>query len=210
MPVSEIAKLASAVPGPTNKRALTQHRPGGRTTDFLAQYGLNLIDVHVRPDFRGPAPDGTLDLDMRLTAMGSINEHGMISQQIAKEAGMPDRKSMLNKIEEGMKVYDNKGGEIGTVEFIHFSEADGGDHPVAAAPSDEPTESDLMKVVRKMFGADNLPRELRERLLMHGFIRMDSAGLFGSDRYVMFDQIAKVDARGVYLGVEDTDGLLKA
>jgi hypothetical protein len=123
---------------------------------------------------------------------------------------MSERTHMLNKIEEGMKVYDNKGGEIGTVEFIHFSEANGGDHPIAASPSEEPTEPGLMDVVRKMFGADNLPRELRERLLMRGFIRMDSAGLFGADRYVMFDQIAKVDARGVYLGVADTDGLLKA
>jgi hypothetical protein len=123
---------------------------------------------------------------------------------------MPERKSMLNKIEEGMPVYDNTGDEIGTVEFIHFSEADGGEHPVAAAPPEQPTRSDLIDFIRKMFGADDLPREIHERLLMHGFIRIDSAKLFGSDRYVMFDQIDKVDAHGVHLGVKDSVNLLKA
>jgi len=123
---------------------------------------------------------------------------------------MPQRKNMLNSIEKGMKVYDNTGDKIGTVEFIHFSEAGGGEHPVAAAPPEQPTRSDLTDFIRKMFGADDLPREIRERLLMHGFIRMDSARLFGSDRYVMFDQIDKVDAKGVHLGVKDSENLLKA
>jgi hypothetical protein len=45
---------------------------------------------------------------------------------------------------------------------------------------------------------------------MKGFIKMDSAKLFGSDRYVTFDQVAKVDSKGVHLGVEDTENLLKA
>ena len=123
---------------------------------------------------------------------------------------MSDRKSMLNMIDEGMNVYDNRGDEVGTVEFIHFSEADGGEHTAAAAPPKEPVQSDPVDFGRKIFGADNLPKELRERLLMHGFIRMDSAKLFGSDRYVMFDQIARVDGKGVHLGVEDTENLLKA
>jgi hypothetical protein len=59
-----------------------------------------------------------------------------------------------------------------------------------------------------MFGSDNLPEELRERLLMHGFIKVDSAKLFGADRYVMMDQIAKVEKSGVHLKV-DSDELLK-
>ena len=92
---------------------------------------------------------------------------------------MSDRKSMLNMIDEGMNVYDNRGDEVGTVEFIHFSEANGGEHTAAAAPPKEPVQSDPVDFERKIFGADNLPKELRERLLMHGFIRMDSAKLFG-------------------------------
>jgi hypothetical protein len=44
---------------------------------------------------------------------------------------------------------------------------------------------------------------------MHGFIKMDSAKLFGGDRYVMLDQIAKVENNAVHLRVEDHEGLLK-
>lgn len=122
---------------------------------------------------------------------------------------MTDRKSMLNMIEEGMKVYDNEGDEVGTVEFIHFSEADGDDYPAAAALPEEPVQSDLIDFVGKIFEADNLPKELRERLLMKGFIKIDSAKLFESDRYVMSDQIVEVDSKGVHLGVDDTENLLE-
>jgi sporulation protein YlmC with PRC-barrel domain len=123
---------------------------------------------------------------------------------------MSDRKNMVNKIKKGMKVYDNSGDEIGTVEFIHFSEADGSKRPVAATPPEQPTEPDLVDLIRKMFGTDKLPQEIHERLLMRGFIRMDSAKLFGSDRYAMFDQIDSVDSKGVHLGVADMEDLLKA
>ena len=116
---------------------------------------------------------------------------------------------MLNMIEEGMKVYDNNGEEIGTVEFIHFSEANGKELTLAASLPDEHEEADLVGFIRKLFGSDNLPEELRERLLMNGFIRVDSARFFGADRYVMLNQIAKVEKNGVHLRVEDSEGLLK-
>jgi len=109
-----------------------------------------------------------------------------------------------------MKVFDNRGDEIGTVEFVRSSEASGSKGPVAAAPPDEPTEPDLVDVIRKMFSSDRLPKEMHERLLMHGFIKVDSAKFFGADRYVMLDQIGDVDKRGVHLKVEDSEGVLRA
>lgn len=115
----------------------------------------------------------------------------------------------LNMIEEGMKVYDNNGEEIGTVEFIHFSEANGEEFTLAASLPDEHEEADLVGFIRKLFGRDNLPEELRERLLMNGFIKVDSARFFGADRYVMLNQIAKVEKNGVHLRVADSEGLLK-
>ena len=121
-----------------------------------------------------------------------------------------DRNEMLNKIEEGMSVYDSKGEKVGTVEFIHFSEADESRTPGAASsPSDLPHRPFPVDILGKIFGTDDLPKEMKERLLMKGFIKMDSAHLFGSDRYVMFDQIAKV-SDGVHLRVEDSEGLLKS
>ena len=123
---------------------------------------------------------------------------------------MSERDDMVRLIKEGMKVYDNKGDEIGTVEFVRSSEAGISQHAVAASPSDEHVEPNLFDIMTKMFSSDNLPEEMRERLLMHGFIKMDSAKLFGADRYVMLDQIAKVEKNGVHLKVEDSEELLKA
>ncbi|MFO7740363.1 MAG: hypothetical protein R6V46_17930 [Desulfatiglandaceae bacterium] len=123
---------------------------------------------------------------------------------------MIDRDNMLRVIKKGMKVFDNRGDEIGTVEFVRSSEAVGFKGPVAAAPPDEPIEPDLVDVIRKMFSSDRLPKEMHERLLMHGFIKVDRAKLFGADRYVMPDQIEKVDKHGVHLKVADSEGVLKA
>jgi len=122
---------------------------------------------------------------------------------------MPDRDSMFRMIRKGMKVYDNKGDEVGTVEFVRSSEAGSSEHPAAAVPAAEAAEPDLVDVIGKMFSSDNPPKELRERLLMHGFIKVDSAALSGADRYVMLDQIEKAAENGVHLKVEDSERLLK-
>lgn len=123
---------------------------------------------------------------------------------------MSDRDNMLGMIEKGMKAYDNKGDEVGTIEFIHFSEANGSQSTGAASLPDEPANASLLENISKGFRSDNLPEELRERLLMHGFIKIDSAKLFGADRYVMLDQIAKVEENAVHLNVADSERLLKA
>jgi hypothetical protein len=63
------------------------------------------------------------------------------------------------------------------------------------------------------FGAmgpdDDLPDSGRDRLLQQGYIRIDSAGLFASDRYATADQIAQVGNDGVHLTV-DRDALMTA
>ena len=123
---------------------------------------------------------------------------------------MPDRDDLIRMIKKDMKVYDNNGDEVGTVEFIRSSEAGNSERVVAAALPDESAEPDLVDVIGKMFSSDNLPKEMRERLLMHGFIKVDSSKLFGADRYVMLDQIEKVEKNSVHLKVADSEGLLKA
>lgn len=40
---------------------------------------------------------------------------------------------------------------------------------------------------------------------MHGFIKVDSAKLFGADRYVMMDQISIVEKSAVHLNVDRDD-----
>jgi hypothetical protein len=50
---------------------------------------------------------------------------------------MSDSKTMLSKIEKGMKLFDNKSAEVGMVEFVHFSEAGGARHTGAASLPDD-------------------------------------------------------------------------
>jgi len=110
--------------------------------------------------------------------------------------------SMLTRIKEGMKVLDRSGDKIGDVDYVYF----GDDNPAtpeveAATTSDrEPREETLVDVVAEAFTTDDMPKELRERLKLHGFIKV-STGMLRSDRYAMPEQIASVAGDEVHLNV---------
>jgi len=57
---------------------------------------------------------------------------------------MADCESVLSIIEEDMKIYDIKNVKVGTVEFIHFSEASGASNSDVATPSDKPIQPALV------------------------------------------------------------------
>ena len=116
----------------------------------------------------------------------------------------------LRNIEEGMKVFDRERHEIGKVEYVQFGDDDPETAEVeAAAPNtlDERTPT-LVDVVADAFGDDDLPEEIRERLLQQGFVRIDANGLFAADRYVTPEQIASVTGDGLMLNVSK-DELVK-
>ena len=116
-----------------------------------------------------------------------------------------NRENLLKSIEKGMKVDDVDGKNVGKVEFVHFSEANG---TVAASPPDESVVSGVIEIIRDAFSTEKMPQELQERLLMHGFIRVDGPVLFGADRYVMPEQIASLENDTVCLKV-GRDKLIK-
>lgn len=143
----------------------------------------------------------------------------------AREGG---RAALLNRIEEGMEVFDAAGDKIGTVEGLFFGansdlverevddvddDADGTldrmyypgtDEPLSdgqPVPAVGPELPELDDVAEALGGESDIPEVLRKRLLQHGFIRIDSAGLFAGDRFAMPDQIRAVDAEGVRLSV---------
>lgn len=122
---------------------------------------------------------------------------------------MSSRDNPLSMIKKGMKIFDNTGDHIGTVEWVHFGEAEGPPATGAASPTTAPAQPDWVEMIGNAFSSDNLPKELRERLLMRGFIKMDSKKLFGAESYVMVDQIDRVEKDGVHLVVADSEGLLK-
>jgi hypothetical protein len=120
---------------------------------------------------------------------------------------------MLTRIYEGMTVYDSAGEKIGTVERIYFGEVsqeadERGGGPETATSPDRGESWLIEDVAKAIFVGDRVPEPLRQRLLRHGFIRIDSAGLFAADRYVTPGQIADVSDDRVTLRVT-RDQLIK-
>lgn len=119
--------------------------------------------------------------------------------------------STLKFVEEGMKVFDRERHEIGKVEYVQFGDDDPETVEVeAAAPNtldrrDRPFVYDLAMAFT---AGDDLPEELRQKLLEQGFVRIDANGLFAADRYVTPGQIDSVSAEGLMLNVTK-DELLK-
>jgi hypothetical protein len=66
----------------------------------------------------------------------------------------------------------------------------------------------IVDFTEAIFPSDQLPEAIHQRLLHHGFIRIDRSGLFAADRYVMPDQIAGVSEDRVTLRVTQ-DELVK-
>lgn len=112
---------------------------------------------------------------------------------------MAMREDMLRGIRKGMRVLSSDGVEVGTVEFVHSAEGAGPGGTAAASLPDQPDRTGLLETIAEAFRPDTVPEELRERLLMHGFIRIDSAGLFAADRFVMLKDVASVKDEAVRL-----------
>lgn len=115
--------------------------------------------------------------------------------------------NVLHTIREGMKVLDASNHEIGHVDWVQF----GNDNPSTPAQEAESIEGmevnrdTLMDNIVDAFRVDDLPLDIRERLLMQGFVRIDSEGLFAADRYVLPDQIAGVSGDKLTLTVDKSD-----
>lgn len=117
----------------------------------------------------------------------------------------------LRNVEQGMKVYDSARHEIGKVEYVRFGDDDPMTPEVEAAgtsayPEDE--NNSILENIAEAFHSDDLPEEVRQRLLSQGFVRLDADGLFAADRYITPDQISSVTSEGVTLSVSKDD-LLK-
>jgi hypothetical protein len=115
--------------------------------------------------------------------------------------------NLLSKIHKGMTVYDQSQNEIGTVEYVQFGDEDPlRPIPRAATPGRTDERGDwLVESVLDVFGPDDLPDMLRERLLLYGFIRVDAPGLFAADRYIFPNQIQSVDGSRVTLNVSKNE-----
>ena len=117
--------------------------------------------------------------------------------------------SSLRFVEQGMRVFDREHHEIGKVDWVQFGDDDPETPEVEpSGPSGRRTDATLFDVLARAFTADNVPEEVRDRLLHQGFVRIDADGLFAADRYVMPEQIASVSGDGMTLNVSK-DQLIK-
>ncbi len=121
--------------------------------------------------------------------------------------------SILSQVRNGMDVYDRENEHIGTVDEVHFgaateSQLTHGTGPATATSADSPGRDSLIGAIAESINPSEVPQELQEKLMRTGYIRLDSSGLFASDRYIMPDQIATFVDDKVYLNVT-RDELIK-
>lgn len=112
-------------------------------------------------------------------------------------------RTSLRAVQEGMRVLDSSGNDIGKVEWVQFGDDDPETHEIEARGPSEArmVDGSLADRVASAFRADVLPDEVKARLLHQGFVRVDVPGLFAADRYVTPDQIEAVNAGQVILKV---------
>jgi hypothetical protein len=69
-------------------------------------------------------------------------------------------------------------------------------------------EDTIIDNIAEAFVPNEIPQPLQEKLLLSGFIRLDTAGLFAADRYITPDQLSGVVDDKVQLSVT-RDQLIK-
>ena len=121
--------------------------------------------------------------------------------------------SFFKSIREGMEIHDSQEHKIGTVKEVYFgaSSDEMENHGAGAATAPNPNLRDntlIDDVARGLVGTDDVPEEIRKRLINEGFLRVDPTGLFKGERYVLPEQIASVHGDHVHLNVK-LDDLLK-
>jgi hypothetical protein len=121
--------------------------------------------------------------------------------------------TILNRIREGMNVYDLSGEKVGVVREVYFGTGAGfAATPQTAHNPDMGTEADnpIYAVLTNLFGdADDVPDTLRNRMFHDGFIRINTDGIFASDRYALTEQISEALGDDVQLTV-NYDELVKS
>ncbi len=118
-----------------------------------------------------------------------------------------------NTIAEGMKVFDSAMHSIGKVETFRITD-EAPDQPEVDAAGVSPVLEDdrntMATLLADVFSpSDDLPRELQEKALREGFVRLDADGFLASDRYIFPEHIDRVEGDRLILNVRKDD-LLKA
>jgi hypothetical protein len=124
----------------------------------------------------------------------------LLTMHLPKEKKM---QTLPRDVYTGMRVIDANNNEIGKIDDFKFSEneEEPGVIPAELDAADREPDDSLMDDIARAFAPDDMPEELRERLLREGYIRLDTAGLFAADRYILPEQIVGTDGDALVLNV---------
>ena len=108
-------------------------------------------------------------------------------------------------VHEGMTVLDSAMNAIGTVESFRSTD-EAPDRPdvdaAGVSPILEEERNTMSALLEDLFHPDDgLPRELQEKALREGFVRLDADGLFAADRYIFPEDIDRVEGDSLVLAV---------
>jgi hypothetical protein len=108
----------------------------------------------------------------------------------------PVESRIINQIQEGMRVVDVNGEDLGKVDHIKMGDPDAAtvERDVYGGPGDL-----IAAFVGE--GEPDVPEPLRSRLLRHGYVKIDGKGWIDTDRYVTADAIGGVSGDTVTLTV---------
>ena len=123
----------------------------------------------------------------------------MNQEQTGQDIPPSDR--IPQRINEGMIVYDREGEIVGTVQVVYFGNASQ-EAIERALQSEESTKAGESETHSSAFDADNVPEELRARMMSHGYIVVTGPELTGAKRYLTPEQI-----EGVFS--EEIEGVMK-
>lgn len=111
---------------------------------------------------------------------------------------------LLTLIREGMAVDDHEGKRVGVVEFVKFTDKNSSMPSVETVGVANYGGYERRSVIRDirdgLVADDDLPDNLRSRLMREGYIRIDG-GFLSPDRVATLNQIADVSDESVTLSV---------
>jgi hypothetical protein len=128
------------------------------------------------------------------------------SPKVVKEQPMKlVNNETLMQIHTGMRVFDRNEHEVGTIEYVQFTDEDptkpGPETATETVDKTSPERNGFVEgIARAIAGGDDLPEEVRQKLLRDGYIKIDT-GLLRSDVYALPDQVSSVSSEKVYLDV---------
>lgn len=103
----------------------------------------------------------------------------------------------LRHVTKGMEVYDINGNQLGTVQAMHFGDA-----------NIEDTTPNINMIQKFLEPLLNDPREFPEviynRMYREGFVRVQR-GLLRSDLFVFANEIQRIEDQKVYLSIPEDE-----